>query len=150
LTEETFHQLVNLAYEAGAEAEHWPTFLAEYTEALGDRTASLSYQDLGKSAGAMALGFRTDPAWERSYAETYCALNPWTSRGAAQMQTGSVLVGHSVISDAELKRSAFYTGSRRQGYGASPSSWRSCAPSRRRCERRGLPNSTQSDFYPIG
>jgi len=110
LTEETFHQLVNLAYEAGAEAEHWPTFLAEYTEALGDRTASLSYQDLGKSAGAMALGFRTDPAWERSYAETYCALNPWTSRGAAQMQTGSVLVGHSVISDAELKRSAFYTG----------------------------------------
>jgi DNA-binding CsgD family transcriptional regulator len=110
LTEETFNRFVDLAYEAGAEAEHWPTFLAEFAEALGDRTGSLSHHDLAKHQGGMAFGFRTDPAWERSYAETYAPLNPWTSRGADQMQTGSVLMSHSVISDRELKRSEFFHG----------------------------------------
>ena len=85
LTDEAFQRLVDLAYEAGADAEHWPTFLAEYTELLGDRTASLSYHDLASHTGELTLGYRTEPEWERSYVETYAAENPWTSRGAAQM-----------------------------------------------------------------
>jgi DNA-binding CsgD family transcriptional regulator len=107
---EDFGRLTGLAYEAGADPTCWPAFLAAYAETLGDRTASLSHHDLASGTGELTVGYRTEPEWERSYAENYAALNPWTSRGAAQMQTGSVLVSHSVISDRELKRTSFHRG----------------------------------------
>ncbi len=110
LTTDAFDRLVGLAYEAGADPECWPQFLAAYADVLGDRTASLIHQDLANQAGELAITYRSHPEWERSYAETYAALNPWTSRGNPEMQTGSVLVSHSVISDRELKETEFYRG----------------------------------------
>jgi DNA-binding CsgD family transcriptional regulator/PAS domain-containing protein len=110
LTDEAFQRLVDLAYEAGAEPERWPTFLAAYTELLGDRTASLSHHDFTRHEGAMAFSHRTDPAWVRSYAEVYAALNPWTTRGADQMRTGAVLTSSDTISDRELERTEFFNG----------------------------------------
>lgn len=58
----------------------------------------------------MYHSFRTDPEWERTYAEHYAALNPWTSTGASGMQTGRVLVSDALISKAVLKKTEFYTG----------------------------------------
>lgn len=110
LSAEAFDRLVGLAYEAGADPACWPTFLATYTDALGDRTASLIHHDFASRTGELTIGHRVEPEWERAYAETYAAMNPWTSYGRAEMRAGSVLVSHMVLSDRELKRTPFYRG----------------------------------------
>lgn len=101
-------EMIACAYEAGAEPSRWPEFLARVGDAIGDRSCTLQIEDLASASGTFAYAIRVDPSDVAAYASRYAAINPWTRRGAADLQPGAVLVGEMALSTRDLERTEFY------------------------------------------
>jgi len=107
--EATLLRLLERLLAAPGSGEGWAAFLADLTEALNGSVGNLIAHERASHQGAISVTARTDPEAVRSYNEQWGQYDPWARHPAAQhFRSGQVVLGQSLISEADVKRTAFY------------------------------------------
>lgn len=110
----TVLDLVGKVYEAAAESQRWPLFLAAFAKATGSEGTVLWLHNLTDSSARMHgadISFACDvgfaPGFIASYAQHYTRLNPWV-RSFDALPEGSTAHSSAIYPDTHLRRSEYY------------------------------------------
>ncbi|MHA6346681.1 helix-turn-helix transcriptional regulator [Roseivivax sp. CAU 1761] len=85
----------------------WEDFLDTLRDFLPNGAATLFYHDASRDRGAFSLASGMDPAALRSYADHYCALNPWMA-AATRRPIGVAVPDSAMFDRAALLKTEFY------------------------------------------
>lgn len=114
-------RLVGAIYDAAGGAAPWTAVLETVCDLLGATGAHLLHFDHRQLQTSVAVAARTDPDALDAYGRHFHRLDPWGTRvkpGAFAAET--VVVGASLVSFENVRRSEFYAGLGRR-YGISRS-----------------------------
>jgi DNA-binding CsgD family transcriptional regulator len=108
-SEDSILRTIGEIYSAIGHAERWSSCLASISELLACTGANLLHIDHRSHSGTVAAAARTDPAALAAYAAYFHAVDPWGCRvRPGSLSAEQVVMGDSLISYEELKRTEFY------------------------------------------
>lgn len=94
---------------APGSVEGWYAFLLHLCDALGGSAASFISHELASGQVSISVTARTDPDALSKYNEHWHRLDPWAhSPDSRLLQPGAVVIGDSLVSRRNLRRTAFY------------------------------------------
>jgi DNA-binding CsgD family transcriptional regulator len=110
LRQDAVLELIQHLYAAPGTATGWHTFLEALRKSTGASSANLiAHFPLVRSSDiAAAAGTGADLEGGRLYEEHWSAHDPWAYSSRLSPRPGSVFVGEALVSQAELRRTAFY------------------------------------------
>ncbi|MCC7010801.1 MAG: hypothetical protein IT184_18460 [Acidobacteria bacterium] len=101
--------LIQQLYAAPGSVDGWSTFLDRLRASLHGSTAHLISHDLQSRHGDMAATAGADRGALTQYQEYWSAFDAWAySPKHAQLGSGAVTVGDSLVDHTQLQRTAFY------------------------------------------
>jgi DNA-binding CsgD family transcriptional regulator len=110
-TQESVLQLVELIYSSACDPTVWPRLLENLRRVVGASGADLCSFDLAKPSAAISHSNGIiDAAFQKEYVADFILCDPWVTaaRNRGLFASGTVGIGESLITTAELKRTAFY------------------------------------------
>src|SRR5262245_64855032 len=109
-------KLVELLYEAVADAGAWPAFLEGLAAQVGGVAPGIYLTQPATDATLFQVASGLDPSWTSAYESYFKRCDPRRACIKA-LPAGSVFVGSALVPDRELVRSEFYNDFLRpQGY----------------------------------
>lgn len=100
--------LVEALYEAVADPDGWPAFLAGLAGAVGGAAPGLFVTDLCGPRNLLKVTSGVDPAWDRLYESRFQGCDPWRSH-LRTLQAGSVFVASALVPKREIEGGPFDT-----------------------------------------
>lgn len=100
--------LIQLIYEAAADAKQWPVFLERLAESVGSPTLNFIAHNVKDNDATLSASVGLDPVSVRTYEEYYASRNVWVQRGWHLLRPGVVVGSPELISDQELIKTEFY------------------------------------------
>ena len=99
-------EFLDRVYSSVADPSGWPYALETLSELFRSTTTGFAYGHRG-GGGAISLFVRSDPDWERQYADYYSFRNPF-ARGESLIREGATLPSELMCPDVELQKTEYY------------------------------------------
>jgi DNA-binding CsgD family transcriptional regulator len=108
LSERALTRLIGAAYEAAADPELWPMFLADYALALGATMTFFHLHRFARRTSEVLVIHGMPDLLRHEYHEHYARLNIWRDRGRHLFAQGHVVLDQEICPRSTFERSEFY------------------------------------------
>lgn len=109
ITQDDFHDVVGLAWEAALDAHAWDPVLRRLADLTGCIAGGLTYEDAGSKAGHPLCFFGFDPDHVQRTFDHFLPMNPLFAI-QDRMRPGYVVTNEMVVAPQAFRASEFYDG----------------------------------------
>lgn len=103
-----FSALIGNVYDCILDKGRWPGVLEQLCGAMGGCAASLNVHRLADQASDLLVEHGTDPAYSKSYVETYSRINPLFSDVILHMNEGDFLTLYDAVDARQFRKTRFF------------------------------------------
>lgn len=104
--ERDFPRLLELLYDAALDARLWPAFLDRLAASFGDACGIVRIMDNGCAPTFHTYG--SDPEYQKSYADYYRTVNPYSEEALSEMPLGRVAFASQLVEAESVEQSEFF------------------------------------------
>lgn len=104
--ERDFPKLLELLYDAALDATLWPAFLDRLAASFGDARGIVRIIDRDNAPAFLTYG--SDPDYQKSYADYYGSVNPYSEAALLEMPLGRVAFASELIGAETVEKTEFF------------------------------------------